>query len=604
MTDQEVWQNVERAFENDNPGTAYTQFPGQPFRLRCGIYSCTDEGVKYERGERIFTACAHPVMPLERLVNIDTGEEHIRLGLCRGGIWRSLTVERETISRSQTIVSLAAKGVGVTSENARSLVRYLADMEQMNYDALPCRKLTSRMGWIAENGFSPYIGNVAYDSGGRFAAEFNAIHPEGDYEAWIALTRYVRFQESTAARVALAASFASALVEPLGAQPFMVHLWGVISGSGKTVALMLAASVWADPAMGRYVKSLHATDVALEQLAAFSGSLPLCLDELQLIQERKDGFDRLIYMLCEGVGKSRGAKAGGLRATGRWCNAIITTGEQPITGTNSRAGVYNRVLEIEAPAQVFKQPAELCETIRAHYGHAGPDFVRRLQADRSLIDEARRLAKAYQRQLEQEGVTDKQSLAAGVLLAADELAGRLIYGDGPSLIPEDLLPFLATNHSVDTNARAYEWLCDWVAGNPGRFISKRNAYMPECWGALEYDGSEEPVRACIVKAVFDRELAAAGFNPYAFLTWAARTGRIECERGHYTRKKRLDTGAPPARCVFLSIEPGRKYEDLLQGFEPVQEELPFDDPPQLTRTRVPGRPADSRYMSHTKCYIR
>ena len=87
---------------------------------------------------------------------------------------------------------------------------------------------------------------------------------------------------STTAKIILAASFASVLLEPLGCLPFFVHLWGVDSGTGKTVALMVAASVWGDPAIGNYVKTFDGTVVGLEKTAAFLNELPLCLDELQL----------------------------------------------------------------------------------------------------------------------------------------------------------------------------------------------------------------------------------------------------------------------------------------------------------------------------------
>ena len=91
---------------------------------------------------------------------------------------------------------------------------------------------------------------------------------------------------STTARVILAASFASPLLEVLGALPFFVHLWGVDSGTGKTVALMLAASVWGDPAVGAYIKTFDATVVGHEKTAAFLNHLPLCLDELQSLPPR------------------------------------------------------------------------------------------------------------------------------------------------------------------------------------------------------------------------------------------------------------------------------------------------------------------------------
>ena len=50
---------------------------------------------------------------------------------------------------------------------------------------------------------------------------------------------------SLTARILLAASFASPLLEPLNCLPFFVHLWGVDSGTGKTVVDGMEQSVQA-----------------------------------------------------------------------------------------------------------------------------------------------------------------------------------------------------------------------------------------------------------------------------------------------------------------------------------------------------------------------
>ena len=133
----------------------------------------------------------------------------------------------------------------------------------------------------------------------------------------------------------MASSFASALLEPLGLLPFFVHLWGTTE-CGKTVALMLAASVWANPKMGEFIHSFNSTTVAQELSATFVNSLPLILDELQIIKDRRD-FDNTIYKLTEGIGKNRGTKTGGLQKTGTWQNCILTSGEMPISNPSSGA---------------------------------------------------------------------------------------------------------------------------------------------------------------------------------------------------------------------------------------------------------------------------
>ena len=83
----------------------------------------------------------------------------------------------------------------------------------------------------------------------------------------------------------LAASFASPILSLVGSLPFFVHLWGVDSGTGKTVGLMAAASVWGNPALGSYIQTFNATQVGHERTAAFLNHLPMCIDELQLTKD-------------------------------------------------------------------------------------------------------------------------------------------------------------------------------------------------------------------------------------------------------------------------------------------------------------------------------
>jgi len=161
---------------------------------------------------------------------------------------------------------------------------------------------------------------------------------------WIETARKIR-QHGIVAHIMMAASFSSVLVEPLGLLPFFLHIWGGTE-AGKTVGLMVAASVWADPDMGEYIRTFNSTSVAQEVMAGFCNSLPICMDELQIIKDRAD-FDKTIYMLTEGIGRGRGAKSGGMQKTYTWRNCIITTGEMPISNPNSGGGAVNRIIEID-----------------------------------------------------------------------------------------------------------------------------------------------------------------------------------------------------------------------------------------------------------------
>lgn len=182
-------------------------------------------------------------MPVERLVNIDTGEERVRVAYRKGTQWRSTIVEKVVLANANRVTDLARLGIAVTSQNARAFVEYMNDLENLNYDRIPERKSIGRFGYISGEGFSPFVDGLIFDGDANFKTMFHAVRAEGSREEWERVALECRGM-STTARIILAASFASVLLEPLGALPFFVHLWGVDSGTGKTVALMLAASVW------------------------------------------------------------------------------------------------------------------------------------------------------------------------------------------------------------------------------------------------------------------------------------------------------------------------------------------------------------------------
>ena len=88
-------------------GTVYvdnvTNFTGQPLELNAGDWDATDLGVYRRNGFADELACPHPIMPVERLINIDTGEEKLKLAFRKGTLWRRLII-------SKTILANANKG--------------------------------------------------------------------------------------------------------------------------------------------------------------------------------------------------------------------------------------------------------------------------------------------------------------------------------------------------------------------------------------------------------------------------------------------------------------------------------------------------------------
>lgn len=514
-----------------------TMFDGQPEELYSGEYTCDDSGVTYiDYAGREVIVCRHPIMPVQRLVNIDTGEVKLEIAFKRGNRWRFHVFDKAVLASANKIVELAKVGIAVDSESSKELVRYLTFLEAENYDRIPETSSVGRLGWIPEYGFSPYVDDLKYDGDLSYKHMFDSVQPKGDFEEWLDVARDIRLHGHIS-KIVLASSFASVLVEPLGGLPFFTHIWGGTE-AGKTVSLMLAASVWANPSLGTYIHTFNSTNVGQEMMAGFCNSLPLCLDELQCVKDRKD-FDKTIYMLTEGIGKGRGAKSGGLQRIQTWKNCMITTGEQPITTGSSGGGAVNRIVEIDCKEEkLFSDPQTTADTVKRHYGHAGRVFVECLTEN---MADAMSVYKRFYGLLASGQSTEKQAMAGAMILTADYLADQWIFHDGNNIDVDDLKQYLTAKIDVDANARAAEWIEDFVASNQEHFDPDND--RAEKWGVLR-DGY-----ICIIKSVFDREMANEGFNPSAFLSWAHRMGKLDTEGRHLTKKKLVGKLRP--RCVCI-----------------------------------------------------
>jgi len=529
-----------------------TEFDGQAFELLTGDYKCDEYGItvldKY--GFEIIV-CNHPIMPIQRLTNIDTGEEKMQIAYKRGKNWRTLIVDKAVLASSTKILDLASYGLAVNSENSKHIVKYLTEVEHLNYESLPEQNSVGRLGWIADHGFSPYVDSLVFDGDLSFKHAFESVKESGDYNKWLEAVKKVR-KSSMIARIMLASSFASVLVEPCDALPFFVHLWGGTE-AGKTVALMLAASVWASPRMGDYIVTFNSTTVARELYAGFMNNLPLCLDELQIQNGEKRDFDRDIYRLTEGVGRVRGAKAGGLQRTVTWKNCILTNGEMPITSSSSGGGAVNRIIEIDCKEeQLFEDPKEFVTLVTKNYGFAGKEFVSILQEPGSL-EYARTIQRVYHRELSCGDTTEKQAISASIILTADRLINEWIFKDEQIISACDLAQYLTSKNEVSQNDRCHEWVYSFIAMNMSRFEPNAG----EAWGCIDEN------YIYFIKSVFDQKMQENGYNATAYLSWAKRNGYIEYSENETraTKRKRIKGSPQPVWCVWFKVTKEELPED-------------------------------------------
>ena len=529
--------NVDR----NNP----SDFPDQPIELECGQWLCDASGVKTVDGTYgTVQACCHPIMPVERLVNIDTFEEKVNLAFYKSKRWRNIIVSKEITAVASKITNLAVRGIAVTSENAKALVKYLCDIENMNLDIIPEHESVSRLGYVDEGRFSPYVDGLIFDGDAAYSNIFNAIkEPKGDFDEWLKIAKKCR-SESMAARIMISASFASVLVQKVGNNSFVVHLWSCESGTGKTVALMVAASVWGDPELGVYIQSFNSTAVGHERMAAFLNNIPMCIDELQLAKDNHGNSRADVYQLAQGFGRTRGNKIGGVDKTPTWRNSILTTGETPIVREGSGAGAEARVIDLEVPMRqkVISDGRGVANAVRKNYGYAGRKFIENADFDR-----ARELYKMYAEKLDKINIQVKQSGSAAIILAADALVSEMFFDEKPMEV-SDIQNFLKTNNDVSLGDREYKYICDWVAINIKNFISNTDmAEMPTKIYGMK-DGSDW---IYINQSVFKQAVEEGGYNSRALLSSLKSKGLIQTRAKSMTKDKRI--AGVHVECVVLKL---------------------------------------------------
>ena len=388
--DKKSREKERAAKTNNNDFDRYTDFGDRYPSMKCGSWMATMKGVyNPDAMPNDRMACPHPILPSEIITNVEDGTQKVRLAFFRSGRWKEQIVPKTVIANRSKIPELAGIGVAVTSETAKSLVKYLAEVEQLNIEDIPEVRATAKMGWC-EDGFMPYTSNLVFDKDGRFDTLFSTIGSNGSRKKWMEFVLNVRASGRVEPRLVMAASLASVLINPCKLLPFWVDIWGR-SGGGKSVCGMLAASIWADPEIGKYISKFDSTISAFEARAGFLNHLPFVIDDTAEIRRKlKDDFSHLIYQLASGEGRDRSNTKLGLAHKTTWGNVIICSGESPIITDQLQGGAINRVLEYEVDdGDIFPDGQAAATLLRANYGFLGREFIDVLE--RISIDEVARM---------------------------------------------------------------------------------------------------------------------------------------------------------------------------------------------------------------------
>lgn len=530
-----------------NRSVGLTDFSDPPYgNIICGSWRANDFGIStynYNNFEETW-ACPHPILPVERLRNIETGIEQMKIAFKRDNRWTEIIVQKDVLSSASKIVALSNRGILVTSETARNLVKYLSDVESFNEGQIPVQRSSSKFGWN-QGLFLPYDTDIIFDGDARFYQLSEALNEHGSYAVWLEAMRKIRQSGRFEVQFMMSASFASVLLKGLGLLPFIVDLWGDTEG-GKTVTEMLAASIWADPGEGKYIGDFKTTDVALEAKANALNSLPLILDDTSKVSKKiADNFEGFIYDIASGKGKSRSDKELGIRYENNWNLVALTTGEAPLSGYANQGGAINRILEVKCSTKLFDDPHWAADTVKMHYGFAGRRFIECIKemSKERLME----LFEAQRKRIDEASISkmQKQLLSLAAVLTADQIATDVIFCDGICLDLNRAIETLSDPDEISVNERAYRFLLDKIAMNQSRF-SPRDEHV-EQWGVT--DG----YYAYFYPAAFSLLCEQGNFSKKSFLDWGVRHGKVERDsNGNPSKLKKINGKA--SRYIWLKLE--------------------------------------------------
>lgn len=492
--------------------------------LHCGAWIAGNDGI-YSQTSGGFDqiVCRQPITIIGKAINNETSLMQIEIAWARNGIWKSISVPQSWISTASKIVGLSDYGIPVTSENAKPLVRYLAELNVMNDDVLRLNVSTSKLGWFNnERIFIPYDKAIEFDGDRQFQYLSSSLHEFGSYDKWLSHIKDLRKTGKNEIKIMMASSFASILLLDLNALPFICSLWGDTEG-GKTLTLMVAASIWGNPNENHLIGDFKTTETALEVRADLLNHLPMILDDTSKVSKRiSENMEGFVYDMVSGKGKSRSNKDLGARRENTWRNSILVTGERPLSSYVSQGGAINRIIEIQCSEHIYEDPQGTARIVKNNYGFAGKMFVEAVKA----IDpeDLREMFTGFYKQLlEDKESMEKQAGSMAVILTADRIADSAIFHDGQTIDVDVARKILTRRSDVSDGQRAYEFLIDKINMNPSRFDDESRI---EQWGVIE-TVEDDAQTVFMFPQALDGICKDGGFSRKTLESWMAHRGLIK-----------------------------------------------------------------------------
>ena len=476
----------------------------------CAGYGVTEYGITTILPQSLneLVICPKPLFVVERYQDIEDNSEKVKFTYKSDGKWYDLVLDRQVISNSNRIISLADYPTGITTENAKNIVRYLNDIESANRDTIPIKIATSKLGWT-EYGFVPFVDDIAFAGGDTYRNLYSKFHEEGDFDKWKDIS--IKCLEHKLPKLYIAGAYASLLLKDIGVNGFCVHIWGE-SGKGKTVAMMLAASVYGDSdSKTGIIRNGKSTENGIEPVLNFFNDCACFFDELTTLSHEQ--IEQMIYKFTQGQSKGRMTKGLNVQKNFTWNNVVLLNAEKPLSDTKSMSGAVNRVISMYTDSYVFgdMDMKEIADTLRKNYGFGAKLFINAIKENNIDVGSIFKKYLAYI----PENIERKQANAISTMMTAYEIACKYVYQTNDTLTLDDVKDLLITKDEVSVVMRAYQSLIEYAQANYTLFNDVEYSNSISKWGKYATYNNERYL--LILSHRFDEWCAKNNFNQQMIL---------------------------------------------------------------------------------------
>jgi len=349
-----------------------------------------DEDANGNKIKRQIMLIPYDLFPVDIL---NSGGEHtVHMMAIRNGNPSTITIpQKSVVSKDETMKHLANQNILASfgSGNDKNLYDYVrACVEKVSVEKRTVSVPTS-YGWQADDTFV-FAGKI-YTPTGQIEVPMEGLEnivantkPTGSIEQWRAVINLFIQKKMWQHVCIMLAGAGGPLMRFTGIYGMTFHCGSTNSGTGKSLALEAAASVWGHPV--HYRTSKGTSPVAMQQRLGLLHSIPLITDEITA-KNRKDfgWFSEFVLDMTNGRGKERmesGSNKERMNLSTWMDTAIMSSNTYVVdyfTGAQSHSaeGELRRVLEFAMNDVLTWEPheIEIIKSLADNYAVAGHMLV-------------------------------------------------------------------------------------------------------------------------------------------------------------------------------------------------------------------------------------